>query len=127
MTIIYDITAPEENNFVYISGNRTGGGDAYKKFLQSWLDKYQVKYKTAGEDKVKEFIKQVKERFKTISNKSVYITVPRLFKIGSDNVVDMARNSLVAEKEQVIYNMIFHPYKTTSERKDYIRSHFVML
>lgn len=106
LTTIYDKENPDDNNFLYVGSQKTGGGNAYKDFINYWIEQYKEKYPTAREEKIKEFTKLIKERFKSIPNRAVLITVPQYYKIDSTNVIDMAKNSDEKEKTNVIYNTV---------------------
>jgi len=104
-TTIYDLYNPKENNFVYISKNRNGS-KAYEGFLDYWLEKYKQKRKINTPSEINNFIKLIKERFKTDINKPCLISVPQYFIIDNCDVLSMAKNSDIVEQTNVIYDDI---------------------
>lgn len=123
-TTIFDELHPDENNFVYLSKNQDGS-KAYQSFLDYYKNKFVEKKHITDPKEINNFIKSVKERFKTDTNRPVYISVPQYYIIDNDEVLYMAKNSDIIDKEKTVYydrptfdsNYIFdvHMYQNKNE------------
>ena len=102
-TKIYDRIAPDTNNFVFMSKNKTSGKKAYENFLDYWTQRYKEKRKLVSDEDAAEFKKLVKERFQVEANTPCLITVPQLFFMDRADVLSMAKNSDILGKEGVVY------------------------
>ena len=123
-TTIFDELHPDENNFVYLSKNQDGS-KAYQSFLDYYKNKFVEKKHITDPKEINNFIKSVKERFKTDTNRPVYISVPQYYIIDNDEVLYMAKKSDIIDKEKTVYydrptfdsNYIFdvHMYQNKNE------------
>lgn len=101
-TTIFDELHPDENNFVYLS-TKQNGSKAFQSFLDYYKKRFSEKKHTSDPKELNNFVKAVKERFKTDSNRPVYISVPQYYIIDNTEVLSMAKNSDIEDKEKTIY------------------------
>ena len=101
-TTIYDERNPKENNFVYISKSKNGAEKAYENFINSWAQKFKDE-RNLNSFEVEEYKELIRNRFHLDPNVPCLITVPQYYLLDRNDVLSMAKNSDIEEKENNIY------------------------
>lgn len=101
-TNIFDERDPN-NNFIFISRGKNGGDQAYKSFLDYWTNKWASERESTSDYEKREYQELIKDRFHMDPNKECLITVPQYFIIDRNDVLSMAKNSDILDKEGVVY------------------------